>query len=351
MTVDVRRLKSEPAGLLQTMKLLIYPPVDRERETLITAVAGKMDVVNAQDAATALEEIQDSDAFFGKLTPELLAASRQLRWVQCPTASLEHYLFPELIEHPCQLSNMRGLFSDVIADHVMAYVLCFARNIPNYLQLQYQHRWAPIGGETSRPSFATGPGCVSEIDRSHQHVADLTIGIVGVGAIGSEIARRATAFSMTVVGVDPVCRNVSGCIEEVWPPRRLSDLLRTSDYVVIAAPHTPQTERLFRREQFAQMKPTAVLINVGRGIIVDLADLCDALDHKQIRGAALDVFEEEPLPANHPLWAMDDVILTPHVAAASQRVAERHTQTLIENVRRFAAGQTPLNLVDKRRWF
>lgn len=333
------------------MKLLIHPSIDPVRQQAVREAAASMQVVNAPDEVTALQQIVDADAFFGKLTPQLLAAATRLQWVQSPTASLEHYLFPELIEHPCRLSNMRGLFSDVIADHVLGFLLCFARNIPQYLRLQTQRRWEPVGGESSRPSNTAGPGAISQIDRHHQHLADLTIGIVGVGAIGAEIARRASAFSMTMIGVDPVCRSVDGVIDAVWPTDQLPALLAQSDYVVIAAPHTPETEKLFRKDQFAAMKPTAVLINIGRGVIVDLADLTAALQEGQIAGAALDVFEVEPLPSEHPLWGMENVILTPHVAAASPRIAERHTQVLLENVRRFAAGEEPLNLVDKRRWF
>jgi phosphoglycerate dehydrogenase-like enzyme len=333
------------------MKLLIHPAIDPDREVAVREAAAAMHVVNAADEDAALREIVDADAFFGKMTPQLLAAAERLQWVQSPTASLEHYLFPELIEHPCRLSNMRGLFSDIIADHVLGYVLCFARNIPQYLRAQAQRRWEPVGGESSRPSNAAGPGLVSDIDRRHQHLADQTLGIVGVGAIGAEIARRAAAFSMRVIGVDPVRRRVDGVIDQVWPTDQLPALLSQSDYVVIAAPHTPETEKLFRKDQFAAMKPTAVLINIGRGVIVDLADLTAALEEGQIAGAALDVFEVEPLPAEHPLWGMENVILTPHVAAASPRIAGRHTQVLLENVRRFAAGEDPLNLVDKRRWF
>jgi phosphoglycerate dehydrogenase-like enzyme len=121
--------------------------------------------------------------------------------------------------------------------------------------------------------------------------------------------------------------------------------------VVIAAPHTPRTEKLFRRAQFAKMKRSAYLINVGRGVIVDLTDLTAALDAREIAGAALDVCEVEPLPPDHPLWQRENVILTPHVAAASTRIAERHLAILLENVRRFAAGEPLLNVVDKRRWF
>ena len=131
----------------------------------------------------------------------------------------------------------------------------------------------------------------------------------------------------------------------------MPDLLEQSDFVVIAAPHTPETYKLFRASQFEQMQRTAYLINIGRGAIVDLADLTSALQSGEIAGAALDVFEIEPLPKDHPLWEMENVIITPHVAAASPRISERHLETLLENIRRFARGEDPLTLVDKRLWF
>jgi phosphoglycerate dehydrogenase-like enzyme len=330
------------------MKFVIHPAVDERRLTLIREAAGDMQVVNARDEAEAIAEISDADAFFGKITPQLLARASMLRWVQSPTASLEHYLFPELVEHPSQLSNMRGLYYDVIADHVMGFVLCFARNLHVYLRRRH---WEPVGGEDARSNFVSGPAEVSEIDRRHLHLPDCVLGVVGVGSIGAEIARRARSFGMRVLGVDPVAREAIGAIDEIWPPKRLGDLLGMSDFVVIAAPHTPETYRLFRREQFRQMKPTGCLINIGRGAIVDLADLTAALDAGEIAGAALDVCEVEPLPADHPLWQRENVIITPHVAAASPRIAERHLETLLENVRRFADGREPANLVDKRRWF
>lgn len=333
------------------MKLVIHPAVDEERYRRIAEAAGGMQVVNASSAETAADEIVDAEAFFGKMTPELLEAAQRLQWVQSPTASLEHYLFPELVEHPCRLTNMRGLFSDVIADHVMGYVLCFARNLHIYLRQQQEAKWEPVGGEAARSTFAAGPGQVSPIDESHLHLADCTAGVVGVGSIGSEICRRASAFGTRVLGVDPVAREVPGVLAEVWPPARLPDLLEQSDFVIIAAPHTPETEKLFRREQFRRMKPSAYLVNVGRGVIVDLADLTAALREGAIAGAGLDVFETEPLPADHPLWKMENVMVTPHVAAASPRIAERHTETLLENIRRFVAGRELLTPVDKRRWY
>jgi len=333
------------------MKLLLSPPIEESRLQLVIEAASEMQVVNAANNESALAEIADAQAFFGKMTPELLARAEQLEWIQSPTASLEHYLFPELIAHPCGLSNMRGLFYDVIADHVMGYVLCFARNLHTYLRKQQAARWEPVGGEDDRTDNKFGPAAVSSIDAKHLHLADCTMGVIGTGSIGAEICRRAHAFGMTILGIDPVCRELPGIVDEVWPTERLPDLLAASDFVVIAAPHTPKTYKLFRTEQFAQMKDSAYLINIGRGVIVDLADLTTALQHGAIAGAGLDVFETEPLPAEHPLWGMENVIITPHVAAASPRISERHLATLLENVRRFANGEEPTNLVDKQKWF
>lgn len=333
------------------MKLVIYPAIDSERIARIVSVAPSMAVVNCSDEAQACQEIAEADAFFGKLTPAMLRAAHKLRWVQAPTASLEHYLFPELVAHPCVLTNMRGLFSDVIADHVMGFVLCFARNFPIYWRQQQQRRWAPVGDPGAKTDFVTAPGTVTPVDRAHQHLADSTLGVFGVGHIGAEVCRRAAAFGMTVLGVDPVTRTVPGVVTEVWPLEGLPELLARADYLVIAAPHTPDTAGFFDRARLRQMKRSAVLINVGRGVIVKLDDLTQALQAGELRGAALDVCEVEPLPADHPLWSMENVLITPHVAAASPRIAQRHLETFLENLRRFVDGRPLLTPVDKHRWF
>jgi phosphoglycerate dehydrogenase-like enzyme len=333
------------------MKLLLSPPVEPERLARIVEVAAPMGVVNAADAGQAAAEIGDADAFFGKLTPPLLAAARRLRWVQAPTASLEHYLFPELIAHPCTLTNMRGLFSDVVADHAMGLILCFARNLHRYVVQQTRGHWAPIGGEEARVAFATGPGVVNSIDRAHRHLGDATLGVIGLGGIGAEVARRGLAFGMAVLGIDPVRPEPPPGVT-MWRLERLPDLLAASDLVVLAAPHTPRTEKLFRREQFRQMRRDAFLINVARGALVDLADLTAALEAGEIAGAGLDVFETEPLPQGHPLWRLTDkAILTPHVAGYSPRIAGRHQALLLDNVRRFVRDRPLRNVVDKAAWF
>jgi phosphoglycerate dehydrogenase-like enzyme len=314
------------------MKLVIHPPVEAERLAKIRAAAGALAVVNAASEAEAVREVTDADAFFGKITPLMLAA-------------------PQLIEHPCTLTNMRGLFSDVIADHVMGYVICFARNFHRYIRNQLAARWEPVGGESERASFAAGPGTVSAIDRAHRHLGDLTVGIVGLGQIGSEIARRALAFGMRVLAVDPAQDRAPGGVAALWKPDRLADLLSESDFVAVAAPHTPQTVKMFRRPQLRQMKRTAYFINIGRGATVDLADLTAALQAGEIAGAGLDVYETEPLPADHPLWKLENVILTPHVAGYSPRIAERHLAVLLDNIGRFVRDEPLVNVANKALWF
>jgi phosphoglycerate dehydrogenase-like enzyme len=333
------------------MKLVIYPPIDEVRLARIVAAAAPMQVVNAASDAEAFTAIVDAEAFFGKLTPPLLAAAARLRWAQSPTASLEHYLFPELVAHPAVLTNMRGLYGDVIAEHVLGMMLAFNRNLHTYIRNQLAARWEPVGGEEARAGFATGPGEANAIDEAHHVLGDQTLGIVGLGYIGREIARRASAFEMRIVAVDPIVREPPAGVEAVWLPDRLDELLAASDFVVIAAPHTPETAQMFRRRQFQAMKRAAHLINIGRGAIVNLNDLVAALEAGEIAGAGLDVFEIEPLPADHPLWKLPNVILTPHVAAQSLRIAPRHLAVVVDNVRRFVRGEPLENVVDKRRWF
>jgi phosphoglycerate dehydrogenase-like enzyme len=297
--------------------------------------------------------MEGADAFLGKITPGMLARADRLRWVQTFTASLEHYIFPELVAHPCLLTNMRGLFGDVIADQVMGYVLCFARNLHTYVRRQVEHRYEPVGGESARVSNATGPGTVNAMDRATIFLPGATMGVVGFGAIGSEIARRAVAFGMRVRGVDryPERMRLPEGVESVAGLGGLGELLAWSDFAVIAAPHTPETERLFDAGVMAHLRSTSYLINIGRGAIVVLDDLVDALRSGRLAGAALDVFVVEPLPAGHPLWNLPNAILTPHTAGYSTAIAARHLATLKENVGRFARGEEPINRVDKALWF
>ncbi|MEI7688369.1 MAG: D-2-hydroxyacid dehydrogenase [Planctomycetota bacterium] len=332
------------------MKLIIHPPVSERRLIAIREAAAPMTVVHCLTEAEAVREIRDADAMFGYLTLPLLQAATKLRWVQSPTASMEKYLYPELVAAPVIVSNMRGIFSDVIAEHVFGFILCFAKNIHTYLRQQWQQKWQALGRpENELPGYG-GPGEVHPSDNEALSLGDCTLGVVGLGGIGAEVARRGLNFGMKVLAVDPIAKDAPAGVT-LHRPNELDRVLGQCDFVVIAAPHTPETFKLFNRDRFRAMKKTAYVINVGRGVIVDLADLTAALQAGDIAGAGLDVLEVEPLPKGHPLWTMPNVILTPHTAAASPRVAERHLQTLLENLRRFVGDQPLLNVVDKTQWF
>ena len=331
-------------------KLVIYPSIDALRLRQIVDLKCQLNIVNCESLEQAEAEIADADGFYGKMLPDLLAAARQLQWVQSPTASLEHYLFPALIQHPCQLTNMRGLFYDVIADHVFTYILMFARRMHIYMAQQYESNWSPVGGETGRADYSVGPGNVTPMDHQHQQLADSTLGILGMGSIGREIARYGKQLGMTVIGVDPYSEPPK-YVDNFGGLTDLDEMLSSSDFVVIAAPHTPETEGLFNLEVMGKMKSSAFLINIGRGVIIPLDDLVTALNADLIAGAALDVFEIEPLPEDHPLWKMPNVIITPHIAACTPKVSERHLEVLLGNIRRFANDESLLNIVNKSLWF
>jgi phosphoglycerate dehydrogenase-like enzyme len=334
------------------LKFIIHPPVEPDRLEALRAAAPNAEWINAKTISDAIAATPGADAFLGKITPEALARADRLRWVQSFTASLEHYMFPALVDHPCVMTNMRGLFDHVISQQVMGYVVCFARNLHTYIRRQLEHRYEPLGGESGRVTNAAGPGTVNAMDRETIYLPDRTLGIVGLGAIGSDIARLASAFGMTVRAVDRFPERADcSSVASVWGMERLPELLSASDFVVIAAPHTPETERLFDASVLRSMKPGSYLINIGRGAILVLDDLVDSLRSGSIAGAALDVFETEPLPASHPLWDFPNVILTPHTAGYSTVIASRHLATLVDNVGRFARGEQLRNVVDKRLWF
>jgi phosphoglycerate dehydrogenase-like enzyme len=315
------------------MKLVIFPDIHDRWALALAEASPRMRVVRAGSEEEAEGLIRDADALYGRITPKLLRAASGLRWVQAPSIGLERYLFPELVDHPCVLTNVRGIFSDHIADHVMAFILCFARGMHRHLRNQSRALWAGLGD-----------------DHPVDYLPERTLGIVGLGGIGTEVARRAVVFGMGVVAVDPAPRERPGTVRRIYGPEELPEMLHGADYVAICAPQTPATEGMFDGTAFAAMKRSAVLINVGRGRIVRLDALTSALREGLIAGAGLDVFEEEPLPADHPLWRMDNVIITPHAAGAGPYVMERRIGVVTENIKRYVQGRPLLNVVDKKSW-
>jgi phosphoglycerate dehydrogenase-like enzyme len=319
-------------------KLLFLPPASetiRQWAAQVAEAVPELEVVVAESDAQARQELPDADAAFGTLPPELLPYAGQLRWLQAPAAAPPAgYYYPELISHPAVVTNFRGIYNDHIAAHIMALVLAFARGLHRYIPQQLRHQWQPAPAAT---------GVV--------HLPETTALIIGVGGIGGETARLCAAFGMRVIGIDARRAEPPEGMEAIYGPERLDQLLPEADWVIMTIPHTPETEGLMRLERLRLMRPSAFLINIGRGMTVKLDDLNQALRQGLIAGAGLDVFEQEPLPPEHPLWEAPNLLLTPHVAGEGPYLDVRRLAILTENAQRFAQGAELLNVVDKRVWF
>ncbi len=293
-------------------------------------------VVVAEDAETARREIVDAEGAFGWLNPELLGAAKKLRWLQAPQAApAAGYYFPELIVHPLEVTNFREIFNDHISAHIMAFVLAFARGLHVFIPQQLRREWKKSGQEAG----------------DVVHLPEATALIVGVGGIGAETARLLAAFGVTVLATDARRTSAPEGVAELHKPEALDELLPRADFVILTVPHTPATEGFFNTARFARMKKTAFFINIGRGMTTRLDDLVGALNAGTIAGAALDVYEIEPLPADHPLWTMPNVLLTPHMAGHGPYLNDRRYQIMEDNCRSFAAGRELRNLVNKATWF
>ncbi len=321
-----------------SFKLVMLPPhstITRGWAARVGSAVPGIAVVAPESMEEAAGEIVDAEAAFGAIPPEVLKRAGRLRWLQAPAAAPPAgYYYPELIAHPVVVTNFREIYNDHIGAHILAFVLAFARGFPSYLPRQLRREWRP-----------------EPLDTGVVHLPEATALIVGVGGIGSEAARLCAAFGMRVLGVDARRSDTPPGVAELHRPAALDALLPEADFVILTVPHTPATEGMMNRARFTRMKRTAYFINIGRGMTVRLDDLVDALLSGQIAGAGLDVFEIEPLPADHPLWTTPGVLLTPHTAGYGPYLDDRRCEILVDNCRRFAAGQPLRNVVDKRNWF
>ena len=319
-------------------KLVVMPPLDELKRRFaerLPADLPRFRVVAPETEDQARRELADADAAFGWVPPDLLPVAGKLRWLQNPDAGPRAgYFYPALIAHPVVVCNPRGIYNDHISQHIMMFLLALARGLPYYVAAQGRRRW----DTDARP----GPAL---------DLATATAVIVGVGGVGQETARLCGAFGMRVVGVDPRWEHEAPAVERHGPDG-LDAVLPRADVVIATTPHTPETEGMWNARRFRLMKPTAFFINIGRGRTVRLDELTAALEGGEIAGCGLDVFEIEPLPADHRLWALPNVLLTPHVAVKdAENLPERRYHVLLENARRFAAGEPLRNVVDKAAWY
>jgi phosphoglycerate dehydrogenase-like enzyme len=237
-----------------------------------------------------------------------------VRWVQTVTAGVDRVAAALPADRTPVLTNAQGVFDVPIAEMVLAYMLVIAKRVPDLLAQQRDHMWHML---------------------RLLELSGMTAGIVGLGSIGSEVARRCKALGMRVLATRRHPGNGSEYADEVLAPDRLSHLLAASHFVVIAAPLTPETRAMIGAPQLREMRDDAWLINIARGGIVDQPALVAALRERWIAGAALDVFDEEPLPDDSPLWDMENVIVTPHNAWSTPHFKEREAELFLDNLARY----------------
>src|SRR5262245_14158152 len=314
------RLLSEP-------KKVLIPQWETERIEDLKRAVPEIELIVAR---SSLEQIRDMDAAFGFIDAAHLRAGQNLRWVQQGSAGVEGVVtIPELVERDIVLTNMQRVLAPEIADQAIAYLLAFTRGLTHFI------RKPPEGAWRNPPQVV------------FEELQGKTLLVIALGGIGSEIARRAYGFGMRVLATDPKVMEKPLFVEELHKPDAFHRLLPRADVVASAVPLTPSSRRMIGEKEFGMMKRGTILINVSRGSVVNTEALIAALDRGQVAAAGLDVTDPEPLPAGHPLWKRN-VIITPHSAGQSPGGQRRAHELFRENLRRFAAGEMLLNIVDKK---
>jgi phosphoglycerate dehydrogenase-like enzyme len=298
----------------------------------------QMRVVHLPDYSGLEAELLDTDIFVGySIRPKQFAFAKRLKWIHSTAAGVAQLLYPELRESGIIVTNASGVHSIPIAEHVIGLVLSLARRFRDAFRYQRESRWAQ-----------------QEIWDATPHLQELrgaVLLLIGLGAVGKEVARLGRAIGMKTRAVTLSGRGDETLVEKIYPVANLDAALADSDFVVLAAPETPETHHLMNANRFAAMKPSSYFINVARGSLVDEPALIEALEQWRIAGAALDVAEIEPLPPQSPLWKCPNLFITPHLAGASEHLWERQTDLLIDNLERWFEGRELRNLVDLKRGY
>ena len=313
------------------LKMALLPPdvIDDWEERIREAVPGA-EVRTFKSPADVGNYAEEINCAYGFVPQELFRRAKNLKWIQCYAAGpASSFWYDELVQSDVVVTNFRGIFNEHVSAHAMSFLLAYSRNLHRYIPQQLRAEWTPVPFKVYLP--------------------ESTALIIGAGGIGAETGRLCKAFGMKVVGIDPRVTEKPAYFDALFSPESLETMLPDADFVIITTPETPQTRKMINSKRLDLMKETSFLINVGRGTCVVLDDLIEALEAKKIAGAGLDVFEEEPLPPNSPLWSNPNVMITPHIAADqdSFHVPERRTRILLENCKRFSRGEELLNVMDK----
>jgi len=332
--IEAPRALRESAAWKKPERVLAFRAPEALRESLRLAAPG-VEILWAANAQEYVERAPLADVVLGPCSPDMVAAAKRLRWLQSFSAGVESCIAQEPLRNGTViLTNMQRIGAPVMADHVMAMLLSFSRNLPQYHDAQRDAKWVAhrdVGG-------AFG-------------LAGKTMFIAGLGGTGLEIAKRAKGFGMRVTGTRNSARTAPDYVDYVGLPQDMPRLLADADVVVNALPLTSSTRGVFDAAAFNAMKRGAWFINVGRGTTVVTAALVQALQDRKLAGAGLDVVDPEPLPPEHALWKMPNVIITPHIAADISEYDEPRWVLARENLRRYVAGDRLLSVVDPQRGY
>ena len=314
------------------MKVLANIDLTDSQVSRIQAVSDAVDVVRADSQGEALELMPEIDVVFGRFDHDMFLRGPRLKWVQVTSAGVDDMMYSDFVESGVVMTSAKGIVGVHLADHAMALLLALTRGIA----------WA-----VRHPSWDQRE---ATRDMSWELLGS-TMGIVGLGGTGREVAARALGFGMRVIAVDPMDVDLPGGVEYCRKMDGLYDLLEASDVVAICAPLTPETEGMFDRAAFGRMQSHAILVNVTRGPIMDEEALIEALESGSIGGAGLDVVPEEPMPDDHPLWRFDNVVITPHSAGGSPHRMDRSVDLFCDNLTRLIAGQPLTSVIDKSKGY
>jgi len=265
----------------------------------------------------------------GNLPVNFLKRAPKLKWVQVTSAGVDRYISTELTNSQVMLTSVSGIHAVPIGEFVLTFMLMLAKRIPYSYEMKLGKEWRQYTATT---------------------LLDKTIGIIGLGHIGKEVARLSKAFGMNVIATRRTVKlpGKTKNVDRLLPANSLPQLLNQSDFVVITLPLTDETRNMFSDKQFRMMKTSAYIISIGRGQIIDEAALIHALQNKHIAGAGLDVFAIEPLPPTSPLWEMPNVIITPHISGGMDDYERESTRVFCKNLNHFLAGKRLLNVVNKK---
>ncbi|MEK7215943.1 MAG: D-2-hydroxyacid dehydrogenase [Chloroflexota bacterium] len=322
------------------MNILMIPnPVvlgdlsDAHRQQILEAAGPGSRIVVARTAEDEINHAPEADVVLGQLRRAAFVVAPKIQWLQTLAAGVDMMMFPEFVNSNIPLVSEKGIVGNQLSEHAFALLLALTRGVASIARRR--------GWIEDRPAFR----------RHLWELAGMTMGVVGLGGTGVAVARRADAFGMRVIATDPEPVEQPPFVAQLWKTDHFPQLLEESDVVTVCAPLTPETNRMFNREAFQRMRNHAILVNVTRGEIVDEASLIEALQGGMIGGAALDVTPREPMPADSPLWAMDNVLMASHTAGASPHRGNRSVERFCDNLRRWRRGEPLQGVIDKHKGY